>query len=228
MCENRERLIGYVYGESGPDEKRAIEEHLTACHVCREEIRGLRSVRQDLLAWEVPSIDPIWRPVAPVRQESPWRAVPAWAMAAAASAMLMVGAAGGAATYALLPGGAPAMVQTSPAAPAPIAAAPVAPVDLSELEARLVARMRAELDERVQLAATRPAESVGAAGIAPSELARRVNILSSRQDELYGMLLGVANETDGIRSKQTGLERDNRLLVTYMQGQGTDTVFGGR
>jgi hypothetical protein len=227
MCENRERLIGYVYGESGPDEKRAIEEHLTSCHVCREEIRGLRGVRQDLLAWELPSIDPIWRPVAPARQESPWRAVPAWAMAAAASAVLMVGAAGGAATYALLPGRAPAIVEASPAAVAPVAAAPAPPVDLSELEARLVARMRAELDERVRVAASRPAES-GAAGIAPSELARRVNILSSRQDELYGMLLGVANETDGIRSKQTGLERDNRLLVTYMQGQGTDTIFGGR
>jgi hypothetical protein len=226
MCENRERLIGYVYGESAPDEKRAIDEHLTTCHDCREEIRGLRSVRQDLLAWEVPAMAPVWRPVAPARQESPWRAIPAWAMAAAASAMLVIGAGGGAATYALLPHETPAAVPVVQVAPVPVTATD--PVDVAAIEARLLERMRAEIDERVRVAATRPAEATAAANIAPTELARRVNVLSSRQDELFGMLLGVATQTDGIRSKQTGLEQHNQMLVNYMQGQGPNAIFGGR
>ncbi len=228
MCENRERLIGYVYGESEPDEKRAIEEHLTSCHVCRQEIRGLRGVRQDLLAWVVPENDSVWRPVAPVPQEPSWRMVPAWAMAAAASLTLVVGAAGGAATYALLPERSPAVAENlMPATASPPPPPAVVPVDTSELEARLLARVRAELDQRVRVAANQPAAEM-APSVSSTELTRRVNMLSSRQDELYDLVLGVANETMGIRSKQTGLEQHNRLLVSYMQGQGADGALGGR
>jgi hypothetical protein len=42
-------------------------------------------------------------------------------------------------------------------------------------------------------------------------------------------LLGVANETVGIRNRQTGLARDNRMLVSYMQGQdGAVALPGGQ
>ena len=104
-------MIGYVYDECDPAERAEIEAHLESCHTCRREIRGLKSVRQDLLAWDVPASDPIWRPMAPARQERSWRSVPAWALAAAACATFMVGAAGGAATYALMPRTAPAVAQ---------------------------------------------------------------------------------------------------------------------
>ena len=58
MCENRERLIGYVYDECDPAERAEIEAHLESCHTCRREIRGLKGVRQDLLAWDVPANEP--------------------------------------------------------------------------------------------------------------------------------------------------------------------------
>ena len=51
MCNERERLIGYVYDECADDERRAIEAHLEECGACRTEIGGFRRVRQDLLAY---------------------------------------------------------------------------------------------------------------------------------------------------------------------------------
>src|SRR5690606_26380193 len=109
------------------------------------------------------------------------------------------------------------------AAPVPVSA--VTPldqsVDVAAIEARLLERMRAELDARVRLAAAeRPAPD-------SSDLARRVNVLSARQDELSELLLGLANETVGIRTKQSVLERDNRQLVSYMLHDGA-AFPGGR
>ena len=67
MCDDRERLIGYVYDECDGRERREIEAHLETCHTCRREITGLREVRQDLLAWDVPDTPSVWRPFAPQR-----------------------------------------------------------------------------------------------------------------------------------------------------------------
>ena len=104
MCDERERLIGYVYDECDPAERREIAQHLEECSTCRTEIGDLRGVRQDLLAWEVEGGPAVWRPfVAPVVQ--PWyRQVPAWAMAAAATLMFLIGAAGGFVTQSLMRG----------------------------------------------------------------------------------------------------------------------------
>ena len=226
MCENRERLIGYVYDECDPAERAAIEEHLESCHTCRREIRGLKSVRQDLLAWDVPSNDPIWRPIAPARHESSWRAVPAWALAAAACATFVVGAAGGAATYALMPRTAPAVAQTQTTAPTATAA--VTPTELAALENRVLAEMRAELDTRVrQVPGEARPRNISETNPATSDLARRVNMLTARQDELYDRLIEFASETQGIKAKQTGLERTNGMLVSYVQG-GAASIPGGQ
>lgn len=226
MCENRERLIGYVYDECDPAERAAIEEHLESCHTCRREIRDLKSVRQDLLAWDVPASDPIWRPMAPARNESSWRAVPAWALAAAACATFMVGAAGGAATYALLPRTAPAVAEAQ--TPAPTAATAVTATELAALENKVLAQMRAELDTRArQMSGEAAPRNLADTNPASTDLARRVNMLTARQDELYDRLLEFASETQGIRAKQTGLERDSRMLVSYVQG-GTPGLPGGQ
>src|SRR5436190_276553 len=100
MCDERERLIGYVYDECDPGEKRLVEAHLQTCETCREEIGGLRSVRTDLLAWDVPEHGSVWTPFVKARPAPSWRDVPLWAMAAAASLVFLVGAAGGVATQA--------------------------------------------------------------------------------------------------------------------------------
>jgi hypothetical protein len=142
MCDERERLIGFVYAECDAEERRAIQQHLDECGTCRVEIGGLRDVRQDLLAWDVPEAPATWRPyVAPV--VVPWyRQVPGWALAAAAGVMFLIGAAGGLVTQALVGGraAAPATVVRD-AAPAGV----VRTSDLTALEQRIVDQLRSEL-----------------------------------------------------------------------------------
>jgi hypothetical protein len=54
-CTNvRDELIEVLYGEAAPDAARRVEEHCAGCAVCREELNGLRRLRQDLPAWKVP------------------------------------------------------------------------------------------------------------------------------------------------------------------------------
>jgi hypothetical protein len=91
-------------------------------------------VRQDLLAWDVPEHDSVWRPFAPARIAPWWRDVPGWALAAAAMAMFAVGAGGGVVTHALVPhdAAAPAIGSNAPA-PVEVTAA-----DLAAFEARML------------------------------------------------------------------------------------------
>ena len=44
MCD-KELLVGYLYDEMDPVERRAMEAHLLTCGVCRAELEGLRSDR---------------------------------------------------------------------------------------------------------------------------------------------------------------------------------------
>src|SRR5689334_22822322 len=95
MCEQREQLLDYLYDEASPTSRREVERHLEECSECRDEIRAFRNVREDLLAWGVPNPPSVWTAFAPA-PVVPWhKQVPAWAMAAAASLMLLVGSAGG-------------------------------------------------------------------------------------------------------------------------------------
>jgi hypothetical protein len=137
MCDERERLIDYLYGESGAEERQDVSRHVAACQTCRNEIGGLQSVREDLLAWDVPEHGSVWTPFAPARVTPWWREVPAWAMAAAASLTFVVGAAGGVATHAYL-GGEP-VVAAMPA----VVQAPVVPADITRAEyADLIRRLQ--------------------------------------------------------------------------------------
>lgn len=142
MCHERERLTGYIYDECDPQERQQVDAHLAGCPTCREELSGLRRVRQDLLAWDVPEHGSVWRPFAPPRPRFSWSDVPAWAMAAAAGVIFLAGAAGGVATRAWLPA----------AAQAPSAMATemrgITAVDIAAIEARLADRVRAEVSAR--------------------------------------------------------------------------------
>lgn len=188
MCDERERLIGYVYDECDDDARRVIETHLVECATCREEIAGLRGVRQDLLAWELPEHISAWRPFVP-RPAPWWREVPAWAMATAASLVFLLGAAGGVVTHAFM---SPAERVASAQADAravqapPLADAPdVSPAQLSEMEQRIVNMMRTELNQRVRLASTRGTrtDTVAASsiGLTPEQIADLINDSESRQ-----------------------------------------------
>jgi len=100
MCEQREHLLDYLYDEITPTARREMDQHLEACDDCRDDLRAFRRVREDLLAWDVPQPAPVWKPFAPAPVVPWFRQVPAWGLAAAASLMFMIGAAGGGAMVA--------------------------------------------------------------------------------------------------------------------------------
>ena len=102
MCDEREPLLAYLYAESDPEERRRVEAHLESCETCRDELAGLRSVREDLLAWDVPDHESVWKPFMPARPVWSWRDVPAWTLAAAAVVVLALGATGSVAANALI------------------------------------------------------------------------------------------------------------------------------
>jgi len=121
MCNQREKLIGYLYDECEAGERAAVQEHLESCADCRAEIASLRSVREDLAAWEVPAHESVWRPFAPAAAPAWWQQLPRWALATAASVVLVSGAVGGAVTHAFMPHNAPVIAPQPQAllAPAP-------------------------------------------------------------------------------------------------------------
>jgi anti-sigma factor RsiW len=149
MCNEREKLIGYLYDECDSSEREAVRRHLETCAECRAEIASLRSVREDLAAWEVPEHGSVWRPFAPAPTPPWWQHVPQWALAAAAGIVLVSGAAGGAVTQAFMPYATPA-AQTTPAGATQVSS----PAELAAMQQQ-IAMLRAELNQlngRVQQA----------------------------------------------------------------------------
>ena len=184
MCDDRERLIGYVYEECDPAERREIEAHVASCDTCRVEIDGLRAVRTDLLAWDVPEHESVWRPFVQPRVTPSWRDIPVWALAAAASLLLVAGLAGGALTELLLHRSHDAG-QTASAPPAAVQTAGVSQNDLTELQKRIITMMRSELEtrERVQAPAVRTAQVVPVSTGPTDQLAQEIDQIRRSQAE---------------------------------------------
>ena len=167
MCDERERLIGYIYDECDADERRQIETHLKSCSTCQAEIGGLQSVRTDLLAWDVPEHAPIWRPMPAVVAPPVvwWRQSPGWALAAAATVVLAAGIAGGAATRLMMPG--PTPVQQT---------AGVSHTELTAMQQQIVSMLRSEL-QRVSdrsAASNAPTAQLVSDGPSAADVERRV------------------------------------------------------
>lgn len=97
MC-NKEQLIGYLYDDLDLEERRTVEAHLATCDECRSEVAGLQQTRQHLKTWSPPEPEltfHIVRGAAPAPPSAPRRFgfVPQWAMGAAASLLVLAGAA---------------------------------------------------------------------------------------------------------------------------------------
>ena len=158
MCNQRDRLIGFIYGEGAANELDEVQKHLDTCADCRTEVAGLRSVREDLLAWNVPDHEAVWRPFAPAPVTPWWRQVPAWAMAAAASVLVVSGAAGGAMAHAFLPESTPMVASRGDEAQAPVTVG-ITEAELAAAESRVLAQMLAQvraLEARVQRVSNAP------------------------------------------------------------------------
>jgi len=102
-CPDKEALVTYLYEEDDGPGRRAIEGHVEQCAACREEVSGLRRVREQLAGWEAPVADlplPAFGPALPgvgatrVRPRArSWVTQPAFV--AAAAALLVMGLAAG-------------------------------------------------------------------------------------------------------------------------------------
>ena len=50
----RDDRLDVLYGEADVSTRRRVEEHLATCGACRDELAGLKRLRQDLRAWILP------------------------------------------------------------------------------------------------------------------------------------------------------------------------------
>jgi hypothetical protein len=93
-CEDRERLVSYLYDDGSDAERAAVEAHLTRCVACAAELAELRAVRASLVDWQPPETALGFR-ITRDRGDAParsWWPLPAWAQAAAAVLVLGAGA----------------------------------------------------------------------------------------------------------------------------------------
>lgn len=52
----RGEMMEALYGEASAEASRRVDEHLTVCAACRDEMASLRRVRRDLGAWKLPEL----------------------------------------------------------------------------------------------------------------------------------------------------------------------------
>jgi anti-sigma factor RsiW len=210
MCEQREQILDYLYDEASPEGRREVERHLEGCDECRDEIRAFRNVREDLLAWGVPNPPSVWKPFAPA-SIVPWhKQVPAWAMAAAASLMFLIGTAGGFVAHSVVDGKAPVSEATG-AVVAPAAIPQVAGIDskaiLSIIREELAKVGREETGRVIPVSntAARPFQLDSATEERlMGRVTELVNASHQRQQlDTFNYLWTVAQEED-VRRKDTG------------------------
>jgi hypothetical protein len=150
MCDERERLLDYLYDACDADERQAVERHLQVCSDCRVEVSELRAVRLDLLAWEVPEHGSVWQPFAPARLKPWYREVPVWALAAAASLTFLLGLGGGLVSQSLVP--APRTAASAPPAAVLTPQLTVSPTNaaMAAMERRILDTVQARVDQQLK------------------------------------------------------------------------------
>ncbi len=87
-CDDKERLISYLYDEGGDDDRAAVDTHLATCAACRSEVAELRSLRVEIGRWQPPDADFTVRIVREPSARAWWR-VPTWATAALAAGLVL-------------------------------------------------------------------------------------------------------------------------------------------
>ena len=91
-----EALMTYVYDECEPVERERVDAHLASCHACSAELESLQAVRGTLRTWTPPDPEFHVRIVSDKDGQPAWwrtTLAPSWGLAAAATLVLVVGAA---------------------------------------------------------------------------------------------------------------------------------------
>jgi hypothetical protein len=213
QCGDNAALVGYLYGECEPAERRAIEMHLAVCGACAAEVAALSSTRLQLSSWAPPEAELGFRVVSAAASENVIRParwwtqpLPAWAQAAAAvvifGAGLWLGVAQGTA-----PSSEQAVAtQAETVSSAPAAAAnTVSAEDLAALERRL----RGEI---AQMRVAAPAHATGSQA-SDTELLARVRALLEESEQRQQRELAL-RMTQVMRDVET----QRRLDLAQIQG----------
>ena len=190
MCDNKDLLVGYLYDDVTPEERRTFEAHLAACVECQHEVAALRSTRDHLASWSPPDAELGFRIVRqtaePPAKVVPFRSrwMPAFGLAAAA--VLVLAAASALANielrydndgFVVRTGWARSQTAASTVAPEePAAQTPVAAKVRSDFEL-VEQRLRAlEVAIAAQPATTEARQSAGQ-GMSDTEMLRQVRAL---------------------------------------------------
>ena len=189
ICDDKERLVAFLYGETSDRERAEVEAHLAGCVACAEDVDQLRAVRADLAAWQPPDADLGFRIVREaVTTSRRWWHVPAWAPVAMAAGLLLAWAASvqveygngaivvrtGWATTGAQPSGV-ARGQAAPATPVAQPASPTASAAMSDADVRaalgaLESRLRAEM----ATSRTAATPATGGAGLDRAAMVKQV------------------------------------------------------
>jgi hypothetical protein len=208
-CDQKDRLVGYLYDEVTDEERHAVEAHLATCAGCRREVDDLRGVRLHLSSWSPPEPELGFLIVRePARARRVWWRQPAWGVALAAAAVLVLAAAAAVANLEVRYDAQGVTVRTGWSAPAPSAAPAVTPSSVTAMAtpvanaadarpwqtelAALETRLRADLAARPAAAAAAPDEA---------SVLRRVSALvaeseTRQQRELALRLTQLVRDTD--------------------------------
>jgi hypothetical protein len=218
MCENTELLVGYVYDDLTFDQRVAFDAHLRSCDVCRSEVAGLRSTREQLSSWAPPepdlgfqivrhTVEPRGTRVKVVPFKARWRP----ALGLAAAAVLVLAAASAIANLEVRYDGGAVVVRTGwatrDAAPAVMAATHPVNATASSVSADFAAveqRLRA-LEASL---AAQPATAV--ARMSDAEMLRQVRAIvrdaESRQNgAIAARLLQVWQDFDQVRRAELAM-----------------------
>ena len=235
-CGDNPALVGYLYGECEPAERRAIDQHLLICPACAAEVETLGATRIQLAAWappdarlgfrvvsDAPSFDSARNTTdtpAPVVRPSRWWAqpIPAWAQVAAAGLIFAAGLSLG-----VWRGTAPAStaaLTTAAAAPATVAGTRTAAVagaasadDLAALEQRLRAEM-------TLMRTAAPAGRAVATSVSEAQILERVRALidESEQRQQRELALRVTQVVRDFDSQRRVDLNNVRSIVGQVEG----------
>ena len=194
MCESKDLLVAFLYGEVDAADRRTFQTHLNSCAECREELAGLRATRGQIASWTPPEPDFGFRIVRGAAGPPPaprFRIAPAWGLAAAA--VLVMAMAAAIANVEVRYGGDGLVVRTGWNRGGEVAAvrgagAPgVTPVDWNVQAAALDRRLR-ELETLARAQA--PVQMASATRVSDEEVLRRVRELlgksETRQEREFG------------------------------------------
>ena len=215
QCGDNPALVGYIYGECEPAERRAIDQHLRVCPACAAELEALGATRIQLAAWTPPDAQLGFRMVSdrPARVVRPTRwwaqPIPAWAQAAAAAAIFAAGLSLGVLRGTSSP--TPVTVAATAAAGSPNVASVS---DLAALEQRLRSEMA------LMRTSGAPASTSQAGSVSEAQILARVRALidESEQRQQRELALRTAQVVRDFDSQRRVDLNNVRSIVGQVEG----------